>query len=113
MGAAQIGVIMKNLMQRLGHQKFYVQGGDWGSIICASMATIFQDNVLGFHSNFAMISTPLNFVKLFIGSLWPPMFVEERFQHKLFPISKRFKELLVESGYFHQQATKPDSVGKN
>ncbi|XP_017797123.1 PREDICTED: juvenile hormone epoxide hydrolase 1-like, partial [Habropoda laboriosa] len=30
---SQIGIIFKNLMQRLGFEKFYVQGGDWGSVI--------------------------------------------------------------------------------
>lgn len=34
---------MKNLMTRLGFEKFYTQGGDWGSIITSIMASMFPD----------------------------------------------------------------------
>lgn len=30
-------------MTRLGFNKFYVQGGDWGSIIVRNMATYFPE----------------------------------------------------------------------
>lgn len=30
--------IFYKLMLRLGFQEFYVQGGDWGSLICTNMA---------------------------------------------------------------------------
>lgn len=32
---------MLKLMKRLGHEKFYVQGGDWGSVVATDMATIY------------------------------------------------------------------------
>lgn len=34
---------MKNLMQRLGFEKFYVQGGDWGATIAANMGVLFPE----------------------------------------------------------------------
>lgn len=46
-----MGVIMRNLMHRLGHKKFYVQGGDWGAGIGSALATLFPEEVLGLHSN--------------------------------------------------------------
>jgi microsomal epoxide hydrolase len=30
--------IFYKLMSRLGFQKFYIQGGDWGSLICTNIA---------------------------------------------------------------------------
>lgn len=44
---AQVGIIMKNLMSRLGFQKFYIQAGDWGSQAGTHMATLFPDEILG------------------------------------------------------------------
>ena len=41
LGAPQIGVVMKNLMNRLGYKKFYLQGGDWGGLIGSYMVTLF------------------------------------------------------------------------
>lgn len=43
MNSAQIGSIMQKLMNRLGFKKFYVQGGDWGSLIGSDMATLFPE----------------------------------------------------------------------
>lgn len=39
----QIAVIFKNLMLRLGFNKFYAQGGDWGSFITAHLGSLFPD----------------------------------------------------------------------
>lgn len=50
-----MAVIFKNLMNRLGHKKYYVQGGDWGAVIGSSMATLFQNEVLGYHSNMLVV----------------------------------------------------------
>ncbi|CAG9792547.1 unnamed protein product [Diatraea saccharalis] len=43
MGPLEIAVIFRNLMQRLRFQKYYVQGGDWGSLIAANIATLFPN----------------------------------------------------------------------
>lgn len=43
LGAAQMGLVMKKLMARLGHAQFYVQGGDWGAFIAANMATLYPE----------------------------------------------------------------------
>lgn len=43
LGVAQVAVVMKNLMERLGHQQFYVQGGDWGGAIATAMAILYPD----------------------------------------------------------------------
>lgn len=35
--------IFKRLMERLGHKKFYVMGGDWGALITSDISTIYPD----------------------------------------------------------------------
>lgn len=39
----QMAVILKNLMLRLGFNKFYAQGGDWGSAIVAHLSSLFPN----------------------------------------------------------------------
>lgn len=41
LGGNEIAVVLKNLMLRLGFNKFYTQGGDWGAIITSNLAAMF------------------------------------------------------------------------
>ncbi|XP_049857938.1 juvenile hormone epoxide hydrolase 1-like isoform X3 [Schistocerca gregaria] len=111
LGAAQIAVIMKNLMERIGMQKFIVQGGDWGAVIASNMATLFPENVKGLHSNACFVQSLKSTIKLFLGSLWPTFVVEKDYVDKVYPLWEHFQFLLEESGYLHLQATKPDTIG--
>nr|QOI60666.1 juvenile hormone epoxide hydrolase 2 [Mythimna separata] len=111
LGTAQIGVVMRNLMHRLGYKKFYVQGGDWGGLIGSNMATFFPKEVLGFHTNIAMTMSPAATLLEFIGSLYPPLIVDPELADRLYPLKKRFAFILEETGYLHIQASKPDTVG--
>lgn len=43
LGTSQIAVIMNNLMKRIGIEKYYAQGGDWGSVITRQMGTLFPN----------------------------------------------------------------------
>lgn len=106
-----MAMVMKNLMKRLGHNKFVVQGGDWGSIIGSIMAAIFPDNIIGYHTNMPVVDPQASTFKLIIGSFYPSMIVEKEYEHKLYPLSKMFSFLIEESGYMHLQATKPDTIG--
>ncbi|XP_004536459.1 juvenile hormone epoxide hydrolase 1 [Ceratitis capitata] len=109
---AQMAIVMRNLMLRLGYEKFLIQGGDWGSIIGSAISTLFPENVIGYHSNMCLLYTPLSMIKSYIASFMPERFLPQRFfaEHH-FPLKDKFKLLLVESGYFHLQATKPDTIG--
>ncbi|GBP32297.1 Juvenile hormone epoxide hydrolase [Eumeta japonica] len=107
----QIAVIMRNLMRRLGHKKFYVQGGDWGSVIVSNMATLFPEDILGHHTNMPFVQHKCTLLKTLIGSVFPSWVVEEKYAERMYPLSKFFSFLLEESGYLHLQATKPDTVG--
>ncbi|GBP32300.1 Juvenile hormone epoxide hydrolase [Eumeta japonica] len=107
----QKAVIMRNLMRRLGYQKFYVQGGDWGSVIVSNMATLFPEDILGHHTNLPFVQHKCTLLKTLVGSVFPSWVVEEKYAERMYPLSKFFSFLLEESGYLHLQATKPDTVG--
>ncbi|KIC93976.1 epoxide hydrolase family protein [Flavihumibacter solisilvae] len=52
-GPERIARAWVTLMNRLGYEKFFVQGGDWGAIIVDILAAQSPDNVLGLHTNMA------------------------------------------------------------
>uniref|UniRef100_A0A1L8DZA1 Epoxide hydrolase n=1 Tax=Nyssomyia neivai TaxID=330878 RepID=A0A1L8DZA1_9DIPT len=111
LGAAEISVILRNLMVRLGYQKFYIHGGDWGSFIGNIMATLFPENSIAFHSNMCSARPPTYAIKTFIASLYPEYFIPKEHVHFFYPFWKKFAFLLEETGYLHIQATKPDTIG--
>uniref|UniRef100_A0A336KI01 Epoxide hydrolase n=1 Tax=Culicoides sonorensis TaxID=179676 RepID=A0A336KI01_CULSO len=109
---AEMAIIFQNLMQRLGKEKYFVQGGDWGSAIGTTMATFFPENVIGYHSNMCGIMTPWASFKQFISTYYPKYFVDdEKHIEYHYPVGKNLMELLKESGYMHIQSTKPDTIG--
>ncbi|GMR56745.1 hypothetical protein PMAYCL1PPCAC_26940, partial [Pristionchus mayeri] len=50
--------VFKKLMERVGHKKFYLQGGDWGSMITSQLARIYPESVYGLHLNMAVNPIP-------------------------------------------------------
>jgi len=111
LGPAEIGVIMRNLMLRLGHEKFLIQGGDWGAIIGSSIATLFPQNTLGYHSTMCGTNSPLSQFKMLLVNLMPNFFIQQEQRPFFKSFSETFAYILEESGYFHIQATKPDTIG--
>ncbi|XP_055376706.1 juvenile hormone epoxide hydrolase 1-like [Condylostylus longicornis] len=111
LGPAKMAIIFRNLMLRLGYNEFFIQGGDWGSIIGSHIATIFPKNVLGYHSNMCVANSPLAMIKGFIASFIPSTYVEKAYEDFYFPLKGNFFKLIEESGYFHIQSTKPDTIG--
>jgi pimeloyl-ACP methyl ester carboxylesterase len=51
-GPSRIAYAWVKLMERLGYEKFYAQGGDWGGLITDVIAIQSPDNVLGMATNF-------------------------------------------------------------
>ncbi|XP_052740876.1 juvenile hormone epoxide hydrolase-like [Bicyclus anynana] len=105
MGPAQIGVVLKNLMNRLGYKKFYIQGGDWGAIVGNAMATMYQKEVLGLHSNQLIIMDSGTEVQTLITGVMAAMQLQS---NEFDPI---LSAVVEETGYMHILATKPDTVG--
>lgn len=112
-GIAEMAVVLRNLMIQLGYDKFFIQGGDWGSLLGSNIATMFPDNVLGYHSNMCVVNTPIANIKSMIASFYPSAFVTKEQESFHFPLSKYFTNTIYEMGYAHLQATKPDTIGKD
>jgi len=101
LSALQMSVVLKNLMLRLGHDKYYVQGGDWGATVIQTMSCLYPQHVLGMHSNLCTILSKWKLMKNIVSSFlsWTKT---RKGGVSLF---------LGETGYYHIQATKPDTVG--
>lgn len=109
--ASEMAIVMRNLMLRLGYKRFIVHGGDWGAVIGSHMATMFPENVLGYHTNLCMMSTPQSLLKTAIANIYPPLFVDKKHESYFFPLKEKLNFVLQEMGYFFIQSTKPDTVG--
>lgn len=102
---------MRNLMLRLGFEKFLIQGGDWGSIIGSSLAALFPENTLGYHSNMCSNGSPLGNIRLVLASIFPSFYVDSKHAEFYKGVGHLFSSILEEMGYAHIQATKPDTIG--
>ncbi|XP_012872725.1 PREDICTED: epoxide hydrolase 1-like, partial [Dipodomys ordii] len=105
--------IFYKLMRRLGFQSFYIQGGDWGSLICTNMAQLAPSHVKGLHLNMALILRNFQTLSLLLGPRFGRFLgFTDRDMELLFPVKEKvFYNIMRESGYLHIQATKPDTVG--
>ncbi|XP_067629946.1 juvenile hormone epoxide hydrolase 1-like [Eurosta solidaginis] len=110
-GTAQIAVVMRNLMLRIGHEQFLVHGGDWGSIIGSSMAALYPQNVLAYHSNMCIAVNPLALITKAMRALFPNFFLNAEQRDFFRTFSEENSYILEETGYLHLQATKPDTIG--
>lgn len=107
--------IFHKLMQRLGFQEYYLQGGDWGSHITTIMAQMLPKSVKGLHVNMIFIRN-IGFgglLDLMLGAYVPWLVgLTREDSRRLFPyIEKHLYHMLRESGYMHIQTTKPDTAG--
>ncbi|OBS60226.1 hypothetical protein A6R68_08653 [Neotoma lepida] len=103
--------IFYKLMSRLGFQKFYIQGGDWGSLICTNMAQMVPNHVKGLHLNMAFNSRNVYTLTPLLGKGFGRFLgYTERDIELLYPFKEKiFHNIMRESGYLHIQATKPDT----
>ncbi|XP_051981060.1 epoxide hydrolase 1-like [Xyrauchen texanus] len=106
--------IFHKLMERLGFTQYYVQGGDWGSLITSNMAQMKPECVLGLHLNMLFATNDFGqLLSLLVGRYLPFLvgFSKEDVK-RLYPyMEKSIYESLRETGYLHIQATKPDTAG--
>ena len=56
---------------------------------------------------------PMQFLRVLIGSVFPSLILPEKDHHRVWPAMERFYDTLEETGYFHLQATKPDTIGRD
>ncbi|XP_045474673.1 juvenile hormone epoxide hydrolase 1-like [Harmonia axyridis] len=111
LGATETALILKNLMNRLGHRRFYVHGGDLGMMVLKVMSMSLEDSVLGFHNHMCVSLHPYSLFKLVMGSFNPDWIRRKTHRELFYPISRLIQSILMESGYLHTQSTKPDTYG--
>ncbi|QJU58246.1 alpha/beta fold hydrolase [Sphingomonas sp. AP4-R1] len=96
-GPRRAADLMQELMGQLfGDARYVVQGGDWGHGIAAWMANDYPNALLGIH---------LNMVDLLAKDIQPSTEEEKAF------IAERAVIRDWETGYNHQQETRPQTLG--
>ena len=96
-GPRRAAELMHALMVRLfGRTRYLVQGGDWGAAIASWMAYTQPDALLGFH---------INMVSVYAADVTPTTTEEKEL------ISRRAVILDWETGYNHEQETRPQTLG--
>ncbi|KAI1290779.1 Epoxide hydrolase 1 [Halotydeus destructor] len=107
--------IYSQLMTRLGYEKFYHLGNDWGCSIGRAIGVLYPSRLLGLHITLPGGGQSLkNIIRTLIG-YWVPRLVFDNpqlDQAMIYPWwQKSLWDTLQESGYAHIQATKPDTLG--
>jgi len=110
MDQVEMGLIFAKLMKRLGYDKYIVQGGDWGGVIAKAVAGINPENCIGVHVNFYLPyitrSEIWHVTKALLTSPESAGFTKFH-AAQFFPLSAFAKNFYGESGYFHEQSTRP------
>ena len=92
-GITRIAAAFDTLMRGLGYDRYGVQGGDWGGITAAKMASAHADSVAGIDLNFVIAGPPAEMT---------PADTEAANARALFQAQ--------ETGYSNVQGTRPDSL---
>lgn len=74
------------------------------------MAVLYPKSIIGIHRNWCF--TPFLFSwKTYVGVYFPSLFFSSKEIERNYPLSDQFDFTILESGYVHLQATKPDTLG--
>jgi microsomal epoxide hydrolase len=87
------------LMADLGYRRYGAQGGDWGSIVCASVADLDPEHVAGLHLNFITVPKP------------PDASFESLTDEEQRALAAQSEWRTTGAGYQEIQGTKPQSLG--
>ena len=98
-GVERIAVAWAQLMDRLGYKRYGAQGGDWGSMITAALASVLPEALVGIHLTMPMADVPPDAERR-------PLSREEK---EAMLARKRFK--VSGTGYSAEQATRPQTLG--
>jgi len=106
---------LHKLMLKLGYNKYWIQGGDWGSAIGKLLASENPDHIYGFHTNMPIGFFP--FQKGIFPALWSicvylfPSYMLSAEDYSVYQTIPRALKLAEEMGYFALQSTKPQTIG--
>ncbi|MED5412125.1 MAG: epoxide hydrolase [Pseudomonadota bacterium] len=54
----RIALVLADLMERIGYDRYAIAGGDWGAIINRHLANHYPDRLIGMHSNMILAGPP-------------------------------------------------------
>lgn len=66
---------------------------------------------MGLHLNMCGSMSMKATFYLLVSSIYPPLFMDQEISDAMFPLSDLYSNLMLEGGYMHIQATKPDTIG--
>ena len=100
MHAYRIADLQAGLMRRLGYARYVAQGGDWGAMIGACMASQDATGCMGLHLNMVIAQPPQ-------GVDDPAADLDEADRQRL-ATAEAFNQTGM--GYFHIQSTRPQTL---
>ncbi|OQV25654.1 Juvenile hormone epoxide hydrolase 2 [Hypsibius exemplaris] len=109
MDPCNIARIYDKLMERLGHTKYYVYGGDWGTTIARCLTVMYPEKVLGLDLTMYPVSVVPTMIRTAVASVAPSLVMDPTESYKL--ISNHLYTMLQEFGFTLLQSTKPDTIG--
>ncbi|RNA14863.1 epoxide hydrolase 1-like [Brachionus plicatilis] len=98
------------------NSQYFIHGEDWGSLISTYLAKLYPQRVKGIHITMPPLTSFFDSKSLFyalIGQFFPnSILTEQEIQFGVkFSLSEIASLIIKKTGYFHIQATKPDSIG--
>jgi len=93
--------------------EYFVHGEGWGSTIATCMAKMYPRRVKGIHITMPIIAPNLRTLFLAVLAQFSPSLIlsaEERTLSSSFDKPNFFSNILTKTGYFHYQATRPDTI---
>lgn len=113
---AHVARVLVKLMDRLGHERFYVMTSGLGSFIGKTMAVLYPSHVLGLYTTLPLLGrSPSNFFKLVIGYVLPRLMFNSPKQDmsKISPVIKKLIlfNLGIEPSYLELDNLRPDTLG--
>ncbi|KAL3419628.1 epoxide hydrolase [Phlyctema vagabunda] len=106
------------LMKRLGYQRYFVYGCDWGSFVCRALALQYPENVRGTHQNMVLTKTPsvsyqkLKFLKLALSVVTGGGVIPGTYSPREVKNLNHVQKVVLrnEMGYNQMMSTKPLTV---
>lgn len=89
------------LMAALGYDRYVAQGGDWGAAVSHHTALLDPDHCAGLHLSMLFAMPP--------PGIADPMALVLPHEQRYLAVTQKYREHLA--GYFHQQRSKPQTLG--
>lgn len=117
-GIQDTAAAFQALMKRLGYEKYFVYGCDWGSFVCRALAINHPESVQGTHQNMVLTKTPsasfqkLKFLKLALSFISGGGVLPGTYSKREVDNLKHVQKVVLKSemGYNQIMSTKPLTI---